>query len=643
MSGNDFIILPNGKRIYIKDEYGTVENTEFPKRSRLQSVFWEFDRNGNNKLTSSEIGLIFNSLKECASLDGNNELSDDELLLFIKNNVVDEYILEKLKPNEMLKFLDILQKKSDKTLRKKPSEQIPIGNTIDKLFPELAFLNLGADNDVNVENLTFENIQKHYPDDKYEIQEKTTIMYKCVQSRNSMYYTENKPDESIEYTQVERYEKFIINKETGAVVVQYKRLDNMGDSFNIFDETTNDEIFVSVHDEKNLDIESNSRDSWVQIRNGMMSIVGENGVISYFDEGIIERVEDETSITTYKNGVPHSTEAKEIVETPPPYEPVFNELVNILSVENINIENLNELIENSVQAKGIGEDMDGYFNLTGRELIDDIRNTDLPDDIKQELLNKICSPYVDFKYYDADKEVSSSRIQNKYYTSTDEYSIKFNGPIINIHNKTTGRKSRINLQTLLKDVEYHSRPDLRKSLEAIQSYPGEVLENIAIELESISSLYKKDAYRDDNKMRASGGYVNNNVTLISLGKSKGSILIHELGHAIDDLASGNWASCGKFKEAYDESMRRWEESGHKRFDDQHPWRGNLWGWQIDRRGTTYLTYDEQEAFAICMTLLMGYKDSHTKFAEKITPELIDATRDLYLEIRAKALEERRDF
>ena len=110
MSGNDFIILPNGKRIYIKDEYGTVENTEFPKRSRFQSVFWEFDRNGNNKLTSSDIGLIFNSLKECASLDGNNELSDDELLLFIKNNVVDEYILEKLKPNEMLKFLDILQK-----------------------------------------------------------------------------------------------------------------------------------------------------------------------------------------------------------------------------------------------------------------------------------------------------------------------------------------------------------------------------------------------------------------------------------------------------------------------------------------------------------------------------------------------------
>ena len=44
-----------------------------------------------------------------------------------------------------------------------------------------------------------------------------------------------------------------------------------------------------------------------------------------------------------------------------------------------------------------------------------------------------------------------------------------------------------------------------------------------------------------------------------------------------------------------------------------------------------------------MSLLMGYKNTHTKFAEKITPELIDATRDLYLEIRAKALEERRDF
>ena len=327
MSGNDFIILPNGKRIYIKDEYGTVENTEFPKRSRFQSVFWQFDRNINHKLTSSEIGLIFNSLKECASLDGNNELSDDELLLFMKNNIKNEELREKLQPSDMLKFLDILQKKSDEALSKMSSEQVRVENTIDKMFPELAFLNLGADNDVNIEDLTFENIQKHYSDDKYAIQENIAIKYK-LESSGYTYYLENKPDESVEYTEVEQIEKTIINRETGAIVVKYK-LKDMGASIEILNETTNDTIFVNTYDENSLDIQRNYHDSWLQVDNKMVMDASDNGVIYYFDEGILERVEEIN--TAHKSEKSATDEVQEIQEVKPDYKPVFNELINIIN------------------------------------------------------------------------------------------------------------------------------------------------------------------------------------------------------------------------------------------------------------------------------------------------------------------------
>ena len=93
-----------------------VSIDEMPKRSNLRCIFSAFDTENIllEELNSGEIYSIFSSLKKFAAQDGNNELSSTELELFIKENCP-ENEFGKIKADDMMKFLEILQKKSDKS------------------------------------------------------------------------------------------------------------------------------------------------------------------------------------------------------------------------------------------------------------------------------------------------------------------------------------------------------------------------------------------------------------------------------------------------------------------------------------------------------------------------------------------------
>jgi len=49
MSGEDYIKLPNGEKIYLKDLYGKVSRDNFPENKRISVLFSVFNENYDRK------------------------------------------------------------------------------------------------------------------------------------------------------------------------------------------------------------------------------------------------------------------------------------------------------------------------------------------------------------------------------------------------------------------------------------------------------------------------------------------------------------------------------------------------------------------------------------------------------------------
>ena len=636
MSGEDYIKLPNGEKIYLKDLYGKVSRDNFPENKRISVLYSVFNTNYDRKLNSNEIKPIFDSLKDFASKDGNNELSMAELMGFIKEHVKDEYYASLITPKEVMKFLGIVQKKSDESLA--GGEKVLVTNTFNDVFPELSYLDIGNDNNIDASKLTFDAISKHYPSDKYEIKEETSVQYIMPHEPDSsgITWSDHEFPGSIPRTIIT---KQIINKETGHVVVTFR--DNSNE-IQINDEATGKTFIIDSWDNEDisLTIEEKGTERSFFVQNGKTSYVKYEGkFIQFDDEGYLYYKFEGDEGISYDKGIEIGRDKyyETKIQEEKPHEDISEKFDAIINSGNV--EELSKLIDNSIASNQIGFDMDDYYKRTGVELTDAIQKSNLPKDIKEKLLNSICEPYVDSKFYDAHKKIEHSKVENEYYVSTDEYSIEYNGPIINVYNKTTGKRSRINLKTLLRDLDYRRKKWIGKSLRTIQSFSGEVLENLSIEIKKIETFTKEDAAASFNGNGGAGALYTGD-DKISAPRLRTIMIIHELGHAIDNTANGDYLSAkGKFKKVFDECIKRYEASGHKRFDEYHPMR-SIPILPINN-GINYATYNEQEAFATCMEALMGQKGGTVKFLKKVMPELIDAARELYLEIRNKQQEERR--
>lgn len=542
MSNEDFIKLPNGKKIFLKDSYGKVRIDEMPGSRKLWNIFTSFDSENVllNQLNSREISSIFSSLKDFAALDGNNELSSAELESFIKQNCPEEEFGE-IKSNDMLKFLEVLQKKSDKSLKKAPPAKIHVENSFEKLFPELSFLDLGRDDNIDAQKLGFDEIKKHFSGEKYEI-------------------VKNIPSPDDAGMPMEGEISGIVNKETGIEVLSFQNKDEKENYIKFFDEKTGKKFSINVIDNIvsiSNDYEfNNSNYRQMTVQKGKVTDLQYGKDFYIFDEGVLGKIYKPDSILTFENGfllkekpiIGHKSESKS------EHVDISEKLAAGLDTENGTPDGFAKLIENSVKNNTIGSDMDDYFARTGRELTEDIENSKIPDKLKKELLNSICEPYIDSKYYDAHKKVDSSRVSNEYYRSDDEYSIAYNGPIVNVFNKTTGKNTRINLKSLIK-IDYHSKAAKKRSLKTIQKLPGEVLENMAVEIRQIRGMQKEEQRSDENNMKIGGFYIADTITVPKL---RSKTLIHEISHGIDEIYEGEnpvMSSCkGKFKETFDKCM-----------------------------------------------------------------------------------------
>ena len=249
MPHEDFIKLPNGKKIFLKDSYGKVSIDEMPKRSSLRSIFSAFNHIPDAKLNSKETSSIFNTLKEFAAQDGNNELSYTELENFIKQTCPENFY-GTIKPDDMLKFLELVQKKSDESLKNVHKSQIHPENSLEKFFPELSFLDLGVDNNIDAQKLSFEEIKKHFPDEKYEI----------VMDLPS-------PDDAGMLTAKETLR--IINKVTQKEVLSFENSADSSISIEVFDEKTGKNFLIYAHDD-DIDIRDDNY-NYISIEDGKVS------------------------------------------------------------------------------------------------------------------------------------------------------------------------------------------------------------------------------------------------------------------------------------------------------------------------------------------------------------------------------------
>lgn len=612
----DYFLLPNGKKINLKDFYNSVTEENLTINQNTKLLFDYYSESEDNILDSNQTNHIFETSNQKAEEDSNNELSFTEILGLVRSRNLD------IKEEEVEILLSQLSDKSD-------NEEKTASIIIKDIFPELIFTGFCTDYGVDLSKLNIENIKKLFKPDESSFYENSREYYRYTDSKGRIKAVPVDLDFDLskfpDGEKIVRTYKLIssswieIIEDKGDVHPKYKdkiafyfpddksiHIEFTKDGYNISSEDrvvnirggkiieakTKDKTFDFNSETKNAPKYLTTKEENNDKGNWFVPIYDSNGEIIRKDKNNTVKIEDYIYI---KN------------------------IANLLASKKCEIDALSKEINKVLDKGNIGLLMDDYYLETGRELIDELNNASMSDKEKTELLNKICEPYVDSKYYDANKKIEHSHIKNEYYTSSDEYSIEYNGPIINVYNKTTNSAKRINLKSLS-----DSKKEIIR-LDELQKLSGEVLENIAIELKTVNRLNSKPF------SSTRGEYLNNDK--IFLYTSDPSTLVHELGHAIEDSASyKTFTSYGKFKQVFDQFIKEYTSSGHKRFLKI----------SLFNLKSNYATYDEHEAFAIAMQILMGQKDDpHTKWLKKNAPELIKASKELYLEIRNKSVEERR--
>ncbi len=193
-----------------------------------------------------------------------------------------------------------------------------------------------------------------------------------------------------------------------------------------------------------------------------------------------------------------------------------------------------------------------------------------------------------------------SVVSNKYHKG-DPHSVVQDGTIITVTNKKTGKSRQIDLDVLLK--KYPNARDRARVIKQLQSLPGEVLMDIAIETDSFIPAKEGEQVSVGGGMACNAaGYYSGSTDTIHLD-SNGSTqtLVHEMGHAVDFNGRVNNTSSvlndRNFKRLFNEEMRNFIAAGNQRYVYTPDGNGS------GTRGS-YATANEKEMFAECYTLLM---------------------------------------
>lgn len=226
--------------------------------------------------------------------------------------------------------------------------------------------------------------------------------------------------------------------------------------------------------------------------------------------------------------------------------------------------------------------------------------------------------------------IESSQVSNKYYKG-DEYSIKFNGFAVTIVNKTKNYTKSFSVYNFVMAMP---EKDKIEFLKTIQTLPGEVLEDLSIEIDRFNSTTGQNMHtHPDNPDFVAGGFYKPAEDSITTSPKH---IVHELGHAIDynSDAKSNAANNKEFKDAFAQELRAYLNAGHVRYDyrDKKTWKNGVPAMQL----SNYCTANEREMFAEIYSLCMTGKCQSANTIAKFFPRTLEIGKKLLAQDRKLA-------
>ena len=253
-----------------------------------------------------------------------------------------------------------------------------------------------------------------------------------------------------------------------------------------------------------------------------------------------------------------------------------------------------------------------------------------------------------------------SQVKNQKFKG-EPYFIKLDGEILTIKNQKTGKVSKIDFTKLLSDCNEWEYARLKKLI--TENIPGEVLEDMSVELTKINVASDMNLLKDNPDFEAAGVYhsKDDSICLTSLEiysisaadfitedtiiKAFVDTIVHETGHALDynGYLYNSPSSEGKFKEIFEKELENYKKSGKAQFKYKQEFRETteFKDGKIDSN-TAYATANVHAMFAECYTLLMTGDNQSKDHILKYFPKTLKAAADLIREIRQKSDNERQN-
>lgn len=274
--------------------------------------------------------------------------------------------------------------------------------------------------------------------------------------------------------------------------------------------------------------------------------------------------------------------------------------------------------------------MEKYHEITGQELLLDIQNSNsISQKEKEAIIKNTIGDFCNKSGLPKFNETRNSKVENKNYTG-DEYEINYLGPIINIKNLRTNNQSKLDINKILKTGA--TKYDIKEFMRNIYNAPGEVLEDISKELNSIELLDPKSKeFVSEN--RVAGEALNDNIVIT---RNTLKTIVHELGHCIDCDENENMKSMNpnnEFNKIYTEELANYNKE-HSSFDENKKHQSqSLKDWFLLR--SNYVSKNAGEGFAEMYAYLMLGENKSSSVIEKyfkkslqVAKKQIEETRKL---------------
>jgi len=301
----------------------------------------------------------------------------------------------------------------------------------------------------------------------------------------------------------------------------------------------------------------------------------------------------------------------------------------IKHVKDITPENVKEFLKSfKLYCSNEEEDFFSYMN----------KMPNIPSDKKEILISHVRKCLEKSMGYNDTYMNLNSQVKNEYYTGVSCQVSRKGDYISVVHPDRPWETYSIDLAKLVENLPVEEGIRVKKM---IQELPGEVLIDLAIELRN-SSL--NDGQSDENQyldssakkkrgFSAAAWYSPNNDSItvgVDGDYDRSGTFVHELGHAVDFnggiLNTASSESSKVFQNAFKKEMEVYLSKGNKIYDGNENIRyGN---------GSSYATYNEQEMFAECYTLMMTGNCNSKQLILDYFPNTLKAVGTLLKEVRA---------